>query len=232
MKWWLVIAVGPFTTIAAAQQSGAVQDLQLPPGLHNFLRHTSMGFSFTPRAADAKAWEVEVRSDGSGSFRYSTAAPGPVQTINVSPDTLKIIESGSDAVEEKRCETKNRHIAQTGGKSIFYALGPSLASCDFNYSDDAALNAAANTFLALVETLQVGEELTHLHRFDRLGLDAEMAFLTEELKDGRALEVENIAATLQSIADDDRVIDRVRRQAARLLSDPPASSFVGACLSP
>lgn len=44
-----------------------------------------------------------------------------------------------------------------------------------------------------------------------------MASLEEEIKAGRAIEVGNIAPTLRSIAEDPRVIDRVRRKAARML---------------
>jgi hypothetical protein len=46
-----------------------------------------------------------------------------------------------------------------------------------------------------------------------------MDSLISENKDGRAIELQNIAPVLQSIVDDDRVMERVRRKAARLLQD-------------
>jgi hypothetical protein len=76
---------------------------------------------------------------------------------------------------------------------------------------------SVGAFLALHETLAFGERLQHEHRFDRLSLDAEMTSLEAEVKEGHALEVGNIAATLRSIAEDDKVIDRVRRKAARMV---------------
>jgi uncharacterized protein (UPF0147 family) len=46
-----------------------------------------------------------------------------------------------------------------------------------------------------------------------------MDALVSENAAGRAIEIQNIARTLQSIIDDDRVMERVRRKAARLLQD-------------
>jgi hypothetical protein len=84
----------------------------------------------------------------------------------------------------------------------------------------------AAAFQAIAETMQIGATLQHLHRFDRLGLDAEMDTLAAEAKEGNAIEMQNIAPTLQSIVDDERVIERVRRKAARLLqpAEPSAAS--------
>jgi hypothetical protein len=120
-------------------------------------------------------------------------------------------------VVEKRCETREKHIAQTGRKEITYAAPERLVSCVFNYSEDERLNQSAHTFIALAETVQIGNELARRHRFDRLGLDAEMDVLTDMLRDERALEVRNIAPVLQAILDDERVMERVRRKAAHLL---------------
>ena len=91
--------------------------------------------------------------------------------------------------------------------------------CVFEYSDEESLNAAAAAFESIAETMRYGERLQHELRYGRLGLDAEIDSLISESKDGRVIEVQNIASVLQSIVDDDRVIDRVRRKAARLLQD-------------
>jgi hypothetical protein len=48
--------------------------------------------------------------------------------------------------------------------------------------------------------------------------------LTEQLESGRALEVVTIAPTLQSIARDSEVLERVRLQAARLLKQAQPGS--------
>jgi len=137
----------------------------------------------------------------------------------VSAATLERLRAGYTAVAGGSCETRLKGIAKTGAKHIAYMLSGSDAwsSCTFNYSDDKALMDTAAAFQAIAETIQTGATLQHLHRFDRLGLDAEMDALAVEAKEGHAIEMQNIAPTLQSIVDDERVIERVRRKAARLL---------------
>ncbi|HLI77245.1 MAG TPA: hypothetical protein VKV02_09895, partial [Acidobacteriaceae bacterium] len=87
----------------------------------------------------------------------------------------------------------------------------------YNYSDDDRVNDATTAFEAVAETLQYGDRLAAKLRFDRLGLDTEVDGLQAAVTEGRALEVGNIAPILQTISDDERVMDRVRRKAARLL---------------
>ena len=71
--------------------------------------------------------------------------------------------------------------------------------------------------MAMAETLQMGERLAHERRFDRLGLDATLDSLIDEVKGGRAIEVQNIAPVLQGIVGDERLMERVRSKAAHLL---------------
>ena len=66
-----------------------------------------------------------------------------------------------------------------------------------------------------------GRKLEHLHRYDRLGLDAEMISFSQDVSAGRALELGIISPCLRSIADDAEVIQRVRAQAAKLLALNP-----------
>ncbi len=74
-----------------------------------------------------------------------------------------------------------------------------------------------DTFLAIANTMDEGRKLEFLHRYDRLGLDEEMNFLTEQVEAGRALELETISATLSSLADDTALMQRVRLRAVQLL---------------
>jgi hypothetical protein len=57
-----------------------------------------------------------------------------------------------------------------------------------------------------------------LLQHDRLGLDAEMEFLSAAASDGRAQEFESIKGILERVAGDDAVLDRVRRRAREILA--------------
>ena len=77
--------------------------------------------------------------------------------------------------------------------------------------------ALSDTFLAIAFTMDEGRRLEFFHRYDRLGLDAEISTLAHEATEGRALELGTIAPTLESIERDTALIQRVRLQAGKLL---------------
>jgi hypothetical protein len=97
-----------------------------------------------------------------------------------------------------------------------------MHACTYNYTENKDVQALTNIFEGIAETMDEGRTLEHLHRYDRLGLDAAMSFLTQEVSAGRALELGTIAPALRSIAQDADLMQRVRMQARALLSLVPA----------
>lgn len=174
--------------------------------------------------AAAHPWTVRLDSAGSGSYiEAGNAAAAPIP-LTISTSTLERLRRGERAVKHGRCESKLKNIAKTGEKTIRYQSSSGDAECTFNFSDDASLMDASEAFQSIAETMQAGERLQHELRYDRLGLDAEMEALLGEIREGTAIEVKNIAPILQSLVDDEHVIDRVRRKAARLLQDPDSAA--------
>ncbi|SEF68857.1 hypothetical protein SAMN05421819_0827 [Bryocella elongata] len=178
-------------------------------------------FDLRREALEPKRWGFEIHADGHGRY-YAQGAPtveapsGTVwQDVTVSKATMERLLAG--AQHDDRCETRAKHIANTGQKTLSFVHGDAWFTCSFNFSDNEAVTKTEETFQALAETIQFGVRLQHERRFDRLSLDPEMESLEGELKGGRALEIANIAPILKSLAQDERVIDRVRRRAARML---------------
>ncbi len=204
-----------FAGYAMAQAKDApMENVALPAGLHGLLAYTSIDFSFIPRSPESPSWTIEVKRDRSGTYQVKDGTSRP---ISVSVETMKRLGGGDSTVHSGQCESKQKNIAQTGRKSITYALGVALSHCTFNYSDDEDLNAVAAAFQAIAETVQAGDRLKQKHRFDHLGLDAELDSLLTITKDGRAIELQNIAPILQSIVDDDEMMSPARRKAKSLL---------------
>ena len=117
------------------------------------------------------------------------------------------------------CETRSKGIANMGTKEVEYAPadGPA-AHCTFNFTDNKPLSEALDYMLAIAGTVQAGLELDRLHRYDRLGLDPVMIRLAEDAKTGRAAELGAIRPTLESLATDVAVLERVRTRAQQLLT--------------
>jgi hypothetical protein len=187
------------------------------------VKWTVVELSMTPRSDDvAPGWKVRLQADGAGMYVEDGSPDAKPIPLTVSEPTLERLKAGEHAAKSGKCETKAKNIAKTGEKTIRYEIADKTAECTFNYSDDAGLMGATATFQAIAETMQRGKRLEHDLRYDRLGLDAEMEQLVAAQKSGSAIEIVNIAPVLQALVEDDHVIDRVRRRAARLLQDAGA----------
>jgi hypothetical protein len=116
------------------------------------------------------------------------------------------------------CETHSKGIANMGLKDVEYAAADGTpVRCTFNFTDNKPLSDALEYMLAIAGTVQTGLELDRLHRYDRLGLDPVMIRLAEDAKTGRAAELGAIRPTLESLATDVAVLERVRTRAQQLL---------------
>jgi hypothetical protein len=153
---------------------------------------------------------------------YPPAQPAkPIETtrpIALSLKTTSLLYErvrGSDHL--RGCESKVKNIADTGTKTITYTGPEGTFQCTYNYTENKTVSAITETFQGIAETLDEGRNIDQTHRYDRLGLDHELAVLADNVRDGRALEVATIAPVLQSLCDDTQVMDRVRKRAAGLL---------------
>ena len=98
------------------------------------------------------------------------------------------------------------------------------SSCTYNSTENKDVQTLTDIFEGIAETLDEGRKLEYLHRFDRLGLDAEMESFSREVADGHAMELQAIADTLRSLAGDPDVMQRVRTRASALLTLVPAQT--------
>jgi hypothetical protein len=204
----------------------AAADGTAPPAA----RHVS--FAFERLGVPVPKYVLTVNADGSGRYAGNEAAevgrggaPQPAQQpfnreFTVSAATVARLLTLTQELHEFNltCASKAKNIADTGTKTLTYAGLDGSGSCTYNYSDNKDVQAVTEIFQGLAETMDQGRRLDTLHRFDRLGLDAAITFLAQEVTEGHALEVGTIAATLHSIAADSEVMQRVRTRATSLLA--------------
>ena len=67
-------------------------------------------------------------------------------------------------------------------------------------------------------TIEHGRKLQFLHRFDKLGLEDELKGMENAVENHNLAELQIIAPTLKSIADDTTVLNIARQRAKRLLA--------------
>jgi hypothetical protein len=192
-------------------------------------------FDFVRNAAGAPIprSKLVIRDDGSGSYEGEALPPsmryGPAEVSAAVPfqrdlrltsaTTAHIFDLSAQLDHFNRdCASKAKNIADTGTKMLTYTGADGSGSCTFNYTEIKELASLMQTIQGITETLDLGRELDHLHRFDRLGLDAEMAYLQQEVAAGRALELQTIDQTLRAIVEDTDVMARVRTKASAMLT--------------
>jgi hypothetical protein len=165
-----------------------------------------------------KAEQTEVTPTGT-SMR-GEAAQHVDRTILLSPETIAKVFKAARELNyfNVECASKAKNIANTGKKTLNYSGADGHGSCVYNYSENKNVEMVGDTFIAIAYTLDEGRRLEFLHRYDRLGLDAEMAGLAQQIDEGRALEVGTISQTLAAIADDTAVMQRVRLRATKMLA--------------
>jgi hypothetical protein len=117
----------------------------------------------------------------------------------------------------KNCESHAK-VAFQGWKKFSYSGPEGQGICTFNYSQDKQIQALGESLIGVAETLHEGARLELLLQHDRLGLDREMEYITDSAKDGRLREISAIREILQKLAEDDELLERVRKRARNLLS--------------
>lgn len=175
---------------------------------------------------------LRIREDGTGTYEADQAElPATANSmrgqaaqhidrhINVSqPTVAKVFKAARTAnYFNVECESKAKNIADTGKKTLTYTGSDGSGSCTYNYSDNKTIDSLTNIFLAISYTMDEGRRLDFLHKYDRLGLDAEMISFGQEYDAGRALELGTISPTLATLADDNALIQRVRLKAQKML---------------
>jgi hypothetical protein len=194
-----------------------------------------VSFTFERPGLPVPTFVLTVNAAGSGTYSGSeTQAPsrpslpaGPPQPfarpVALSTATANKIFSLARDLKffNAPCASKAKNIADTGTKTLTYRDGTDACTCTYNFAENKSVVTLTTLFQSIATTMDEGRRLDHMHRYDRLGLDAEMIQFDRSLKDGYAAEVITIAPTLQSIATDPDLIQRVRTRATVLLNQIP-----------
>lgn len=174
-------------------------------------------------------WTLEIHPDGRAHFRSERGsapresgeleAPNLDQDLQVSP---KFAEHAFEvARRKKRFETQcesHLKVAYQGTKKLAYSGPDGEGACEFNYSRDNEIQSLGDAMQSVANTLIVGARLQSLLQHDRLGLDKETETLAESAANGRAQQIGSIRDILERLAEDDSVLERVRRRAKALLA--------------
>jgi hypothetical protein len=174
-------------------------------------------------------WTMTLHPDGTGHFRSQMGKPPDGQQVRMDTPGIDRDIQVSAGFAAQVFDQARRHkwfnvpcdshlkVAFQGWKTFTYTGPQGQGSCTFNYSKDKDIEALGDSMNAVAQTIVEGARLEMLLQHDRLGLDAEMEFLAETAADGRAQQIGVIREILERLAQDDEVLDRVRKRAKALL---------------
>jgi hypothetical protein len=179
--------------------------------------------------------EVTFTVTSTGSTRYLSRNPlKPPDQASTDPDyTLEFTMSEANRTRIFRDAQAanyfhgdfayNKHaVASTGKKTLTYADQSRHFEITFDYSENKAIEEINGIFQGVSNTLEHGRKLQFMHRYDKLGLEAELKDMESLAETHNLKELQIIAPTLESIANDPSILNIARRRAKRLLAGKPA----------
>ncbi|MCU1305461.1 MAG: hypothetical protein JWN45_156 [Acidobacteriaceae bacterium] len=214
----IVILFFAATLSAFGQKATAYGSVSAPlPKVH---------FAFDHDAMEVPHYEFDVDADGHAVYKSSgkpAAQSGEVETLNknfnLSPATrTRIFELAkqADYFNGSFDYTKNK-VAFTGKKTLSYSDKTRSGSASFNWSENKPITELASLFQGISATLEAEPRLRRLRRFDKLGLNAELASLEQLANSGFLAEIGLIGDCLRDIANDGAVMGMARKRAEHLL---------------
>lgn len=177
-------------------------------------------------------WSLVIQADGSGHFHSERGDAPPEKPPTMEPVTVDRDVHLSQEFTTRVFDTVRRHrllkggceshlkVAFQGWKKITYSGPDGEGGCEFNYSKDREIQALGDSLVAVATTILEGARLEMILQHDPLGLDGEMDFIAEASGDGRLQQICAIRGILQRLEGDPNVMERVRKQARKLLVRP------------
>ena len=170
-------------------------------------------------------YTIEVQSEGKAHFNGTPQADGTSDTDPYQQD-FTISDANRQKVFELarklnffqgNFESRLKHIAKTGVKTLQYDSPQVKSSTTFNWSQNADVEELARLFEAIAQTIDYGRKLAFQYRFDKLGMNQRIKELDELQASHEVEELEIIAPILRKIADDPNMMNISRESAQRLL---------------
>jgi len=186
---------------------------------------------FSDSGLSPSHWTLTLHPDGSAHFRSET---GPASASDTASQ-MRIPDVDRDVHLSPQFAANAFHVAQDnvwfnlpceshlkvafqGWKTLTYSGPDGSGSCRFNYSKDKQIQDLGDSFQAVAETILEGVRLEMLLQHDPLGLDKEIESLVQAAQDGRAQQICAIRGILERLAQDDNVMEMVRKRARSLLA--------------
>jgi hypothetical protein len=185
-------------------------------GLSTYLSRNPLGPPKTTDNPRDKQWGTEEKA----AAQPEDKEPDYHVQFTMSPPTAKRVFKDAEAANyfNGNFDFIKHAVANTGHKTLTYADPVRYFETTFNFSEHKAVTDLAHLFQAISNTVEYGRKLEFKHKYDKLGLEDDLKAMEDAMEYHNLAELQIIAPTLQSIADDTSVMNIARARARRLLA--------------
>jgi len=192
-------------------------------------RPATITFTFDMPQTDPSHYVISVESSGKASYEAHSQDPDETPyrvEFRVSDSARDSLFAAARELNYFRgaFDYRKSKIAFTGTKKLEFASADQQGSTTYNWSQDVRMQRVTQFFQNLSTTLEFGRRISYLHKYDKLGMDAELKRMEEMARNGELAEVQVVAPILQKVADDHTVINIARRRAEAILARVPSPS--------
>lgn len=218
MRRWL--AVGLYWFLLLLSLPACAQNI-FTEGLKGNI--PTVRFTFENPDLTPATYEISVDAAGDGDYfsrdQGDAGGEGLRRRFQVSKTTRNRIFELTTALRQFRgdFEFRKHRVAFSGHKTFTYTEGAEEYSTRFNWSENKEITELAALYQGIAATLHAEAELVRLRKFDRLGLDAQLKRMEQQVKSGWLKEIQIIARVLGEVRSDPKVMDMARARADRLL---------------
>lgn len=215
-----------FAVVLGIAPAAGAQTPQLNPDHPQRTAVPTIHFTYAMEGATPDHYSIALDSTGKAAYSATesdtrTTTPGEPYTFKftISPATASRIFDLAKQVNyfQGDFELHGRKLANMGAKTLSFSDSDTYHETTYNYSINPAMQQLTELFQGLGETLEYGRRLVFLHRYEPLGLDAELKSMEVEASRNRLPELQVIQPVLESIANDTAVMNISRRRAQGLL---------------
>jgi hypothetical protein len=182
-----------------------------------------VSFDFVFAGSTPPHYAISVEPIGKATYRddedtTATGKPYLYQFVVSQPTRMRIF----DLALGLKCfqgnfEYRGHAVANTGAKTLKCTYADHETHSTYNYSPNPQLQELTTIFQNIATTMEYGRRLDYLHRYDKLGLEAELKSMEEQEKNKRLGELQAVAPQLERVVNDSSILNVTRRRAEHLL---------------
>ncbi len=185
-------------------------------------------FEFVFDGARPPHYAIAVESNGRAAYRSDDTVPVPtgdealpymVHFLMSSGNAQRIFELAKSLnYFQGDFDYRGGRVANMGAKTLTFKNGATEYKTSYNYSSNQNLQQLTTLFQGIGNALEYRRRLERLYRYDKLGLEAELKSMEDDVKRNYVAELQVDESILKQIVGDSSIMNISRRRAESILA--------------